>query len=102
MTEDRTVAQLLAIAEAVDAWAGMDWHVAYDVGPQLTCSEADALARIFKAAGHSTWAESWIAGHAEGDQECGEQSDQCEELDDDLHSHFKDEAGAEKYVAEHL
>lgn len=41
-----------------------------DLGPRLSCIEADALAGMLRALGESATADMWIKAHAEGDEEC--------------------------------
>jgi hypothetical protein len=55
--------ELLVAAEAAaEALAN-----ATEAGPAFTCSEADALAALLRAAGHTDAAETWLSDHAEGD-----------------------------------
>jgi hypothetical protein len=55
------------VAEAVATLA--DPYTADDVGPRLTCTEAEALATVLRALGDPESAEVWLRGHAEGDEE---------------------------------
>lgn len=38
-----------------------------DVGPHMTCAEADAVADVLRHSGHVRAAETWLDGHAKGD-----------------------------------
>ncbi|MFE2104327.1 hypothetical protein ACFXAF_00390 [Kitasatospora sp. NPDC059463] len=68
----------------VDEFIGVfdDGMLADSLGERLTCTEVDALARLFARAGHPDAAELWLKCHAEGD-EWG-----------DLHRDYKDEKDA--------
>lgn len=46
-----------------------DGHTAYDVGPHLTCREADAMADFLRAYGQPDTADALIEGHAAEDEE---------------------------------
>lgn len=46
-----------------------DSMTAGDVGPHMTCGEAEALADVLRAAGHDAAADAWLEGHASGDDE---------------------------------
>ncbi|MHB8538168.1 MAG: JAB domain-containing protein [Candidatus Dormibacteria bacterium] len=56
-------------AAAVDALADLDPSVWFDQATQFSCSEADTLAEVFRAAGHQGLAEQFIGEHARGDEE---------------------------------
>lgn len=47
--------------------AGLDYHTVGDVGPHLTCSEAEDFARFLRAVGAEDLASTLLAGHADGD-----------------------------------
>jgi hypothetical protein len=64
------------IENFITVWG--DSFLAHDVGPKLTCIEAEALASLFTSFGRADVAERWIEGHAEGD-------------DDEDDSHYKGE-----------
>lgn len=49
-----------------------DQHTAGDVGPSLTCREAEALAAILSAVGGHDVAATWLYGHAGGDDDSGD------------------------------
>lgn len=48
-----------------------DGYIASDVGHHFTCTEADTIARVLKLSGNVEAAETWLEGHAEGD-DCGD------------------------------
>lgn len=101
MTEN--IVQLRGIAMAVAELAGtLDGHVACDVGPSLSCREADALASVFLAAGLEASALSWIEGHAawsQSEERCGETHEHGDDsCDMDAHCQVTDEASALAYV----
>jgi hypothetical protein len=54
-----------ALAELADVFG--DSMTAVDVGGQVTCAEADAIARALLAGGHRYAATRWLDGHAHGD-----------------------------------
>lgn len=45
-----------------------DGMTASETGSAFTCGEADKVARVLVLAGHRDAAETWLAGHAEGDE----------------------------------
>lgn len=55
-----------AVANLVTVWDG---DTAYDLGPHLTCSETEALAELFRAAGEDDLAEALMEGHSTADDE---------------------------------
>lgn len=64
--EESRVAGILA---AVDGLAALDPTCWYDTATQFTCTEADALADLFRAMGEPEFADRFIAEHARGDEE---------------------------------
>jgi hypothetical protein len=64
-----------AVAHAAEVFSD-DW-TARQVGEAMTCSEADALADVFRAAGFTDEALAFLKGHAEGE------SGEGDELGDD-------------------
>ncbi|HUZ01655.1 MAG TPA: JAB domain-containing protein, partial [Thermomicrobiaceae bacterium] len=57
------------IVAAVDALAELDSACWFDQATAFSCSEADTLAELFRAAGHDGLAEQFIAEHARGDED---------------------------------
>lgn len=59
------------LEQAVSAMADVlsDGMTARDVGAHFTCTEAEALADVMRAAGHGDAADAWLAGHAYGDDD---------------------------------
>ena len=57
------------IADAVARIAALDPDVWTDIGPHLTCMEADALAALLTAAGRPRYAAYLIDAHATDDDE---------------------------------
>lgn len=57
-----------------------DRATAGDVGPKLTCSEAEALAIILRAVDAAEVADVWLDGHAMGDDEEDEHYQRGEKL----------------------
>ncbi len=55
-----------AVGELVNVW---DSYTLDDLGPKLTCSEFEALAEVFKAAGHDDMAAVLLDSHAAEDDE---------------------------------
>lgn len=55
-----------ALTAFVDVWSASD--TAHDVGGALQCSEADALADLMRAVGHSEAAEHWVNAHRAHDE----------------------------------
>ena len=53
-----------ALSNLLDVW---DEYTVADLGPHLTCAEADALADLFRVIGAPNMAEALIEGHAYGD-----------------------------------
>lgn len=68
MGEKTTAAEF---ASAIAAWLSVwrDGYLLSDLGPHLTCSEADALKDFLIALGEQDSAESLISGHADADDE---------------------------------
>ncbi len=64
MTHDHTAAYHLASA-AIGVWS---MHTAADVGPSLSCREAEGLAIALDALGHTELAVTLLSGHANGDE----------------------------------
>jgi hypothetical protein len=60
-----------------------DGMTADHTGSSFTCSEADTIARVLVLAGHKDAAETWLHGHADGDD------------GGDSHYHFDDEEDPE-------
>lgn len=61
---------LLALADAVDTAgevAALDPHVWYDIGPALTCNEANVLAAFLDALGAD--GAGLLGAHTDGDEE---------------------------------
>ncbi len=54
-------------ADAVAAVAALDTEVWFDVGPHLSCTEAEALIGLFTALGIDNHAVALLDGHARGD-----------------------------------
>ncbi|MDI3407957.1 hypothetical protein [Streptomyces cavernicola] len=52
----------------VDAWQHLAPTLTYDYDCHLQCSEADALAELFRAFGHQDIADEVIAAHAAHDE----------------------------------
>lgn len=46
-----------------------DSMTAGDAGPHFTCGEAQAIADVLDAAGHTEAAAAWLDGHAGGDND---------------------------------
>lgn len=66
-----------------------DDTTAGDIGPQFTCSEADAIARALLAGGQWMSAHVWLEGHSQGD------------APHERHAHFIAEPGAcSRYLSE--
>lgn len=57
-----------------------DSMLAYHVGPRLTCTEVEALAGLFRAAGADGAADTWLEGHVEVDHD--DEADQPHTLSD--------------------
>ena len=60
-----------ALADALIELArelGTPW-AAGDVGPHMRCCEADAVTEVVRLSGHADAAETWIDGHARGDDD---------------------------------
>lgn len=70
------------------------------VGSQFTCSEADTIARVLVLAGHREAAETWLRGHAQGDED-GD-SHHVYEDDEDEDGHQMDEDEIRAYIKEWL
>lgn len=64
---EEAVADLVHCFTDASVWDG--------IAPNLTCGEVEALADVFRAAGHDDLADEWIKAHAvsddEGDQHHG-------------------------------
>ena len=60
-----------ALADALAELADMmgDIWTAGDVGPHMRCCEADAVAEVLRLSGRADAAETWIDGHARGDDD---------------------------------
>ncbi|MEU6572310.1 hypothetical protein [Streptomyces sp. NPDC046805] len=95
------VVQHDALSEALDALAGVfgDGMTADGTGSTFTCTEADTIARVLVLAGHSGAAETWLEGHASGD-DGGDDHWHYEGDDDEGHAFTEDEVAA--YVKEYL
>jgi hypothetical protein len=97
------VVQHDALSEALAALAGVfgDGMTADHTGSGFTCTEADTIARVLVLAGHSEAAESWLEGHATGD-DGGDDHWHYDESnpDDEGHAFTEDEIAA--YVKEYL
>ena len=61
-----SVRQLLPVLER---FAAVMVEASGDAGRAFTCSEAEAIADVFRACGDLDAAAAWINGHAEGDDE---------------------------------
>jgi hypothetical protein len=59
---------IFALQHFVDVF-GSDAALADDVGPKLTCIEAEALVGALRALGSDRAADMWARGHAAGDDE---------------------------------
>lgn len=46
-----------------------DLDFCYDVGKSMTCGEAEAIANVLRAFGYADEAETFITGHAYGDED---------------------------------
>lgn len=57
---------MVALEELFEVW---DAYSLADLGPHMTCGEADTLANLLRVAGRADLAESLILGHAEEDDE---------------------------------
>ena len=57
------------IVAAVNSLLAMDQTCWLDTATQFTCTEADGLAEVFRAAGHDELAEGFIARHADADED---------------------------------
>lgn len=55
-----------AVSGLVETW---DDYTVMDLGPHLTCAEANALALLFEALGLDDLAVALIEGHSEDDDE---------------------------------
>ncbi|MFI5863543.1 hypothetical protein [Streptomyces sp. NPDC051546] len=45
-----------------------DGMTADHTGPAFSCGEADTIARVLALSGHREAAETWLSGHAQGDE----------------------------------
>lgn len=63
-----------ALAEFTTVFDAGD--LAWEVGPALTCTEAEALAGLFRAVGLAEAAKNWVEGHARED-DCGDAHCRC-------------------------
>lgn len=59
-------ATLIALHDMLEVW---DDYTFADIGPHLTCNEAEALAHLMRAAGREDRATALIDGHATEDDE---------------------------------
>ncbi|QDK03515.1 hypothetical protein SEA_PAINTERBOY_81 [Mycobacterium phage PainterBoy] len=57
------------VKEFAEVWS--DGNLAYEVGPTLSCTEAEALASLLLGIGKPEAAEAWINSHASSD-DCGD------------------------------
>lgn len=62
---------VVAITRFADVW--QSGALVNEVAGSLSCVEADALARVFRAAGRPEDAEMWTSAHTANDAECEEQ-----------------------------
>lgn len=62
------------LIQFLDDWGG--GYLAHDIGPKLTCIEAEALACLYLSVGRTQDADSWIENHAESD-DCGDLHCRC-------------------------
>ncbi len=68
MTDPKPAPTLVDAAERLaDLFRSTD--TAYEVGPTLQCTEADAIADLLRAAGHTNSADVWLHAHAATDDE---------------------------------
>ena len=56
-------------AIAVSGVLDLDWDFWADIGPAMTCTEADRFAAMLRAYGQVDKADSLIEGHAQSDDE---------------------------------
>lgn len=80
-----------------EAWGG--GYLACDIGTKLTCSEVEALARLFTELGDEASAQCWIREHSFGD-DCGDLHCRCAQCHPHAHSftlnpHYCDECGGD-------
>ncbi|ASR77181.1 hypothetical protein KIV66_gp74 [Mycobacterium phage MyraDee] len=66
------------LATFLEVWG--DGYLAGDIGSNLTCIEAEAIASLFLSLGQANAAEAWIDGHSEGD-DCGDMHCRCDDAD---------------------
>lgn len=78
---DTTMTTLFAISEAL---AAIDGYTLCDIGPTLTCLEAEGLAEALRLLGRGDDAETLIVAHAEAD--------------DSGDMHGPDETGGDEYT----
>jgi hypothetical protein len=57
-----------AAAEFTETWAELATSLPDDYGCEMTCSEAEALARLFRACGQGRVAKTILAEHAKTDE----------------------------------
>ncbi|MDQ4504412.1 hypothetical protein [Sinomonas sp. ASV322] len=62
----QTVAPSSPLSRFLEAW-GRD--LALDLAQQLTCTEAEAIAELFEACGHTHEAAAWLENHSRADEE---------------------------------
>lgn len=60
----RTHDAAIALASIIE-----DGMFAHEVGPSLTCIEAEIIAEVARSVGRNTEADRWLSGHASGDGE---------------------------------
>lgn len=55
-----------AVSQLLDSW---DWHTLHDMGPHLTCDEADALFELLLFVERDDLAHALMEGHAGSDED---------------------------------
>ncbi|ERB55308.1 hypothetical protein N806_29675 [Rhodococcus sp. P27] len=75
MTDTIPLSPSLALERFLDTMSG---DTAYDIGPNLTCPEVEAVADLFLANDRADDAKAWIEAHAEVD-DCGDMHCQCDD-----------------------
>jgi hypothetical protein len=63
------VEDLEVLADSLSRLAGLDTEMWHDIGPHLTCYEADTFADLLKAIGEHETMKTILAAHASSDVE---------------------------------
>jgi hypothetical protein len=58
---------VIALADFAEVWS--DGYLAEEIGPRLTCVEADTLAHLLQETDHEDAAREWLIEHATQDDE---------------------------------